>query len=306
MSKKLEFDIVDVFTAKAYAGNAAAVVIGADGQDAERLQAIAAEFRQSATVFVLASDSPDASVRFRCFTPTSEQRLCGHGMLAGVHTLLERGRFASMLTDPKISLPVQTAVGTLRLQCESAESLPSGRLLWLALPRPQFTSRSLNVGQLADWLGIDVESIDTALPIMETQDEDLLIFVRSYVALNEAQPQFTALGAWCARHRIRGVCLSTLNTLAPSIHVQSRFFAPAAGVNEDPVTGSVHGPLSAYLVAHELVPHSGGAAAVTGVQAEAGGRAGLIRAIVQQEVGVGFSVRIAGECHTTMRGTLLG
>jgi PhzF family phenazine biosynthesis protein len=99
--------------------------------------------------------------------------------------------------------------------------------------------------------------------------------------------------------------VATLNTLADSVHVQSRFFAPAVGVPEDPVTGSVHGPLAVYLVVNELIPMLRGTAAISCVQAEAGGRAGLVRAMVTQNPGEGYAVRIAGQCVTTMRGRLL-
>ena len=302
---ELEYNIVDTFTEKRYSGNPAAVVFRGDGLDDISLQTIASEFNLSAATFVLPSDTPEAAIRFRWFTPSTEIQMCGHATLAGVHALLDGGRFARLRDEPQATLVIQTAAGLLRVQVERLAPPNSQLLFWLDLPRPQLTSRSINIDKLTDILGMDPDALESALPVMETQDEDLIVFVASYSALLDARPHFTELGAWCARHRIRGICLATLNTLSPSAHVQSRFFAPAFGVNEDPVSGSVHGPLAAYLMAHELVPHDGRVAAVTCVQAEAGGRAGLIRALVTQERGEGFSVRIAGQCQTTMRGTLI-
>lgn len=305
MDTELDFTVVDVFTAKRYGGNPAAVLFGADGVVDDRLQAIAAEFHHSATTVVLPSDRPDAAIRFRWFTPAMEARMCGHAALAGVHALLERGRFASVLAQPGTTLAIQTAAGVLQVQVEPAPGRHDGLLIWLDLPRPQLTSRSVDTGKLADLLGIDLGAIDRGLPIMETQDDDLIVFVETFGAMADARPHFAELSAWCARHRLRGICVATLNTLTPSTHVQSRFFAPAGGVDEDPVTGSVHGPLAAYLVAHDLVPHAQGTAAVTCVQGEAGGRAGLVRVLVTRRPGEGYAVRIAGECRTTMRGKLL-
>ncbi len=303
MQAELEYTVVDAFTEQRYNGNPAAVVFGADGVDDRTLQAIASEFNASATTFVLPSETPEAAIRFRWFTPSTEAQMCGHAALAAVHALLEKGRFLGLLTQSGTSLGIQTVSGVLSVQ---AERMPNEDvLIWLQLPRPQLSSRSVNIEKLAEMLGIDTVALVRSLPVMETRDEDLLVFVDSFTALMDARPHFADLGAWCVRHRVRGICLATLNTLSPGTHVQSRFFAPASGVNEDPTTGSVHGPLAAYLMAHELVKHDGRTAAIPCLQCEAGGRAGLVRALVTQEPGVGFHVKIAGQCRTTMRGHLL-
>ncbi len=304
MHTELEFSLVDVFSATRYAGNPAAVVFGADSIDDKRLQAISREFNQSATTFVLSSDSPEASVRFRWFTPCTEVQMCGHGTIAGVHALLERGRFAALLKKAGMTLAIETAGGILRAQADPIPDSDGKFLIWMEMPRPKLTSRSLNIENLANLLGMDTDCFDDGLPIMETQDEDLIVFVKSYLSLIEARPHFSKLAVWCVRRRVRGICLATIETLSPSMHVQSRFFAPASGVNEESATGSVHGPLAAYLMVHELVPHDGKVAAITCVQVEAGGRSGLIRAMVKQEPGIGFSVKIAGQCETAMQGKL--
>ncbi|MCZ6652410.1 MAG: PhzF family phenazine biosynthesis protein, partial [Planctomycetota bacterium] len=89
-----------------------------------------------------------------------------------------------------------------------------------------------------------------------------------------------------------------------SIDVQSRFFAPAVGIDEDPVTGSVHGPLAAYLVGSGIVPTLRDMSALTCTQSHSSGRAGLIRVVVVCEAGAGYRVRIGGQCATVMKGKL--
>jgi PhzF family phenazine biosynthesis protein len=304
VARELEFSIVDAFAGRPYSGNPAAVVFDADGASDTQLQAIAAEFRQPATTFVLPPTSPQAAVRFRWFTPAAEVRLCGHGAIAGIHALLERGRFLSLLHHAGTVLTVETADAPLRVQVERLPVAGAELLVWLDLPRPQLTSRSVNIRGLLDLLGVEEGHLEVGLPVMETQDEDLLVFMKSFASLTDVRPHYTALAAWCVRHRIRGVCLATLETLSDDVQVQARFFAPASGVNEDPVSGAVMGPLAAYLVAQELVPCSGATAAVTCIQAESSGRAGLVRALVTRREGEGYSVRIAGTCQTTMRGRL--
>jgi PhzF family phenazine biosynthesis protein len=107
------------------------------------------------------------------------------------------------------------------------------------------------------------------------------------------------------RDGVRGLCLATVKTLTPSITVQSRFFAPTAGINEDPVTGSVHGPLAAYVVKHGLVPLHDGLAGLMCTQAKPGGRGGLVNALVQPQDNDVYAVRIGGRAVTAMRGTLI-
>ena len=103
---------------------------------------------------------------------------------------------------------------------------------------------------------------------------------------------------------LRGLSLATVNTLTPSIHVQSRFFAPTCGVDEDPVTGSVHGPLAAYLVGQGRVPIQDGLAGLSCVQGIPGGRTGLVHALVREDGVGGYRVRIAGRAVTVMTGAL--
>ena len=93
--------------------------------------------------------------------------------------------------------------------------------------------------------------------------------------------------------------------VSKTIAAQSRFFAPAIGVDEDPVTGSVHGPLGAYLVANELAPMAGQVAALNCLQGISGGRTGLVRVLITQRPGLGYTARIAGQCRTTIRGHVL-
>ncbi len=307
MAREYQYAVVDAFASEPLTGNPAAVVLDATGLDDDRMAAIAREFNLSETTFVLPSEVPEAAVRVRWFTPGDEVEMCGHATIGGVHALVESGRFTTLQDDPEAILPIQTAGGILRVRMErlaAGGSDGQAHLVWLELRPPRLTPRSLNLQKLTALLGIDAEALDASLPIMQSQDGDLLVFVRELGRLQTMTPDFGELGRFGRKQRIRGFCLATLDTLSPSIQVQSRFFAPQVGVNEDPVTGSVHGPLATYLVVNELVPMRDHTAAVSCVQSCPSGRAGLVRALVEQRPGEGFGVRIAGQCVTTMRGTL--
>ena len=296
--------VVDAFTNQRFAGNPAGVVFDAEGLDDGEMQAIAAEFNLSETTFILPPETSEASVRFRWFTPTVEVAMCGHATIAGAHALSESGRLPHEDQADSATVGIDTLSGTLTAFIESMPDGKSGRLIWLEMPKPKLAEYECAVGELSSVLGVPAEAFDLKLPIVRTQDNDLLVFVRDFMALNDARPDFARLLAMQTKARLRALCLATVKTLTPSVHVQSRVFAPAAGVNEDPVTGSVHGPLAAYLVTHGLVPLSDGVAGLTCTQAKAGGRAGCLHALVQQDEHGGCSVRIGGQAVTTMRGVL--
>ncbi|MCH9035089.1 MAG: PhzF family phenazine biosynthesis protein [Planctomycetes bacterium] len=297
--------VVDAFTHDRFSGNAAAVVLDSEGLDDETMQAIATEFNLSETTFVRPPNSESADFQFRWFTPTAEVRMCGHATIAGAHALLACGRIQQEGRE-SASFVVDSLSGPLGLHIDVLPGQPLKRMIWLDLPRPRWTTTTLDLDLLAGVLNLPADSFDATMPPVRTQDADLLVFVNHVAILNEAQPDFGRLKKIHEDTDIRGLCLATTRTLSPSIHVQSRFFAPAAGVDEDPVTGSVHGPLAAYLVRHEKVPLTDGLAGLQCAQARAGGRGGVVFALVQPQEDGQYEVRIGGKAVTTMVGKITG
>ncbi|MHC4696838.1 MAG: PhzF family phenazine biosynthesis protein [Planctomycetota bacterium] len=314
--------VVDAFTSERYMGNAAAVVLDADGLNDAEMQSIAAEFNLSETTFVLRPETDGALVRFRWFTPATEVGMCGHATIGGVHALLEARRLSiadcglSILTQSPIPNPqstidnrqsairIDTLSGTLTAFVEDLPGGDAGRMIWLDMPTPVLVNYPLSETDLSRVLNLPVDAFESSLPTVKTQDGDALVFVKDVLSLNDARPDFARLMEFQRRRGVRGLCLATTGTLAEAIHVQSRFFAPAVGVDEDPVTGSVHGPLAAYLFRRGLAPMEDRMGALRCTQA-AGGRAGLVYALVQWEDDDSLSVRIGGQAVTAMRGTLL-
>ncbi len=302
---QLSYFIVDAFTAERYSGNPAAVVLGADELSDDQLAAVAREFNLSETSFVLNSTTPGAAIAIRWFTPAIEVDLCGHATLAAVHALIESGRFTSLPEDKGTILPIQTKSGILTTRCERlGKNDAEAFLVWLDLPTPQLKKKQCAPKIWGQMLGVPPDQFDPDMPAMQTQDDDVLVFLKSLQPLLAARPDFKELAKFSRQQRVRGWCLATTNTLTPSINVQSRFFAPAVGVDEDSVTGSVHGPLAVYLVSSGLVPDFRNMAALSCTQSHSSGRAGLVRAVVSRQEGTGYAVRIGGQCATVMQGNL--
>ena len=312
-----QYYVIDAFTSQRYAGNAAAIVLDAEGLSDREMQLVAAEFNLSETTFVLPPQSHDASVRFRWFTPTTEVAMCGHATIGGVQALVESGRLRCEGVEGSTPIQIDTLSGTL---AAFVETLPAGasltgddadaggetqRMIWLDMPTPVLSELGVPGAELASVLNVPSDDFDSSLPPARTQDHDALVFVKDVLTLNDAKPDFAKLMNLQMRKGLRGLCLATTKTLTPSIHVQSRFFAPAAGIDEDPVTGSVHGPLAAYLITRGLVPSEDGTSGMRCVQGKAGGRAGLVFALGKIESDGSCSVRIGGQAVTAMQGTLV-
>jgi PhzF family phenazine biosynthesis protein len=258
------------------------------------MRKIAAEFNLSETTFV--TRGAEDGLRFRWFTPSVEVDMCGHATIAGVHALAE----AERLSDGEVL--IETRCGQLSARVE--EFPAGGRIIWLALRPPKLQPIALDGPGLMNLLGVSADCVDRELPAAQTQDGDLLFFVRDVMTVNSARPDFARLAEWMRRHRLRGLSLATVRTLAPSIAVQSRFFAPAVGIDEDPVTGSVHGPLTVYLADRGVLPQRDGLAGMMAVQGKAGGRAGVVYGLAEKRDGI-WAAKIGGQAVTVMRGTLL-
>jgi trans-2,3-dihydro-3-hydroxyanthranilate isomerase len=297
------FAIIDAFTAEPFAGNRAGVVLDADELSDEQMQTIAAELNCSETAFVL-RPSGQAAVRIRWFTPAVEVDLCGHATLAAVYALMRAGRFTHLLKPPGSILPIETRSGVLsvRTQRSDEEGLPT--LIWLDLPDPRLRTKAINVLVLSRLLGIDSGDIDSRHPICQSSADDLIVMIKELSCLLGMQPRFAELGEFCRQNGLRAACVTTTNTLSKAVVAHSRFFAPAVGIDEDPVTGSVHGALGVYLVEQKLVPIVDGKAVMLCAQGAAGGRAGNVYVVVDQDKSGAMRVRIGGACAHTVSGTL--
>lgn len=307
-----DYYVIDAFTAAPFNGNPAAVVPDAEGLTDEQMQAIAAEFNLSETTFVLPAQEPRRAadgalaLRFRWFTPTAEVTMCGHATVAGLQALLESGRIPEPndLTDVK-TVRIETLGGVLTGFVERMPGSEGGHMIWLELVQPTLTSFGKPAESLAGVLDAGADMFDAALPPATTQDNDLLVFVKDFMTLTALRPDFRRLASWLSERSLRGLCVATVRTVTPSVHVQSRFFVPNLGIDEDPVTGSVHGPLAVYVADHGLTPTHRGIAALTCLQGKPAGRVGQIHALTGKDESGDSWVRIGGQAVVTMRGQLV-
>ncbi len=257
---------VDAFADAPFRGNPAAVCILPGPRDEAWMADVAREMNLSETAFLVRRD--DGSYDLRWFTPAVEVRLCGHATLAGAHVLWERGL-----------LPLaETARFHTRSGLLTAARSPEG-LIELDFPARPSTPMATPEG-LAEALGVAVIQVRGSA-------DDELVEVATEAEVRGLRPSFAKL----ASVPVRGIMVTARSEKAPFDFV-SRFFAPAVGIDEDPVTGSAHCCLAPFW-AERL-----GKTRMLGYQASARG------GVVEVEV-VGERVKLRGRGITVLVGELL-
>jgi PhzF family phenazine biosynthesis protein len=209
---------VDAFADRPFTGNPAAVLPLEEWLPDEILQAIAMENNLSETAFTIPAADGETDYELRWFTPTVEVVLCGHATLASGHVLIgdrDRVRFSTRRAGP---LEVARDGDSYEM------SLPAYP------PRPKPLPRVLAA------LGIE-----TAQTLWHSGRYALIVLEREAEIL-ALDPDFRALAA-------EGDILTIVTAPGASTDVTSRVFAPAAGIDEDPVTGSAHSVLTPYWAA---------------------------------------------------------
>jgi PhzF family phenazine biosynthesis protein len=206
---------VDAFTGHLFAGNPAAVVFCESGLTPEIMQSIALENNLSDTAFVV-PNGKDYQIRW--FTPSVDVDLCGHATLASAHVLFNHLGYS---TD---TISFSSKSGPLYVRKE-------GEILYLNFPADSI--QAVGSSQLLiDGLG------EIPIEIYKGRDDYLAVFDNEDT-ISSLNPDMTLLSKVPAR----GVIIT-----APGNNVDfvSRFFAPQAGIPEDPVTGSAHTTLVPY------------------------------------------------------------
>lgn len=258
--------VVDAFASEPFTGNPAGVCLLDQPRDAGWLQSIAAEMNHAETAFVLWQG---AAWSLRWFTPKLEVDLCGHATLASAHVLWESGRLG-------LEHPAHFDTRSGRLTC-----VRRGAWIEMDFPAEPPIDDADALAELAAALGVQGNVIGGKRNRM-----DYLVEVGDEPTLRGIAPDFGRL----ARLPVRGVIV-TARAQDARFDFVSRFFAPAVGVNEDPVTGSAHcclGPYwSAKLRRTEMVGY------------QASTRGGTVRVSV-----CGDRVKLAGQAVSVLHGQL--
>jgi len=255
---------VDAFTETPFRGNPAGVCLLDGPRDEAWMQSVAAEMNLSETAFL---ERRGDSFQIRWFTPKVEVALCGHATLASAHVLFEEG--------------IVAAESPVSFQSRSGPLFAARRngLIELDFPARLEQSAPAPPG-LAEALGAEPKYLGRNV-------DDYLVLVEDEEAVRRLRPDFAAL----AKVSARGVIV-TAPASSAGFDFVSRFFAPAVGIDEDPVTGSAHCCLAPFWKARL------GKESLVGYQASA--RGGVVRVRVADD-----RVFLGGTAVLVFRGELL-
>ncbi len=208
----------DAFTDKLFGGNPAAVMPLQQWLPDELMQQIALENNLSETVYFVPSANGQADYDIRWFTPGIEVNLCGHATLASAFILFTQLGFGK----EKIVFHSKSGLLTITQQADRyLMDFPSWK------PKPATVYPSM----LSDALGgAAIESVH--------QYRDWLVVLKDEAAVQACRPDFSIM-----QHITEKIIITAAGGEADFV---SRFFAPTAGINEDPVTGSAHSQLIPY------------------------------------------------------------
>ena len=209
----LPYWIVDAFTDRLFTGNPAAIVLPDAFPGDAVMQSIAAENNLSETAFAVPEGD---GYRLRWFTPTVEVDLCGHATLATAFILAHLGR-----------------EGPFRFQTRSGmlSAVVSGELVTLDFPARQFARIEAPAG-LSEALGAE--------PVEVLQSADVVAVLRDAETVAALRPDLAKVKG------LPGGAVIVTARGGEGVDITSRYFAPAYGIDEDPVTGSLHTQVVPY------------------------------------------------------------
>jgi trans-2,3-dihydro-3-hydroxyanthranilate isomerase len=278
------YTIADVFTDVPLQGNPVAVFTDASGLDTDVMQRAARELNLSETVFLLRSEHPEAHLRARIFTPSTELPFAGHPVL-GTAFVVGRSMGSSVVR-------LQTGAGVVPVTLTRTDGGPP---VYGEMDQPIPTLEPFEaVDELIAALGAAPNH--GALPIAAYRNGPVHVYVEfpsgdAVAALKPDLGALEALGAY------------GINCFAGAgRRYKTRMFGPALGVAEDPATGSAAGPLAVHLARHGRIEFG------TEIEIEQGveiGRRSILRARATGDLEHIERVVVGGSAVIVARGEYL-
>lgn len=284
----IAFQQVDVFTAVPFSGNPVAVVLDAGSLSSAQMQAIARWTNLSETTFVLPATDARADYALRIFTPVGELPFAGHPTIGTAHALLQSGRIEAR--DGR--LVQDCGAGLIAL---SVEDDVHGR--WIFFTAPETTLVPLDDAATRSLDGVlGASRVTAATPVLvDIGPRWIVRELADAQAVLDLQPDFHAMRLHDRQAGNSGVVVFGFRD-GPTGGIETRAFAPAHGVDEDPVCGSGNAAVAALLRARQPdVPCT----TLHVRQGRAIGRDGYLRLRIGPD-----GVQVGGQAVSCIEGTL--
>lgn len=297
------YAIVDVFTQIPFQGNPLAVVLDGEGLTAGAMQAIAAEFNLSETVFVLAPEDPANTASIRIFTPSVELPFAGHPTV-GTAVFLAKRAMSAVEQPTDMAVALEEKVGLVR----AGVVVQPGRLghATFMLPElPEEVASTISRAHIGAALGLDEDDIgfDDYKPAIYSAGVPFsLVPVGSLDALKRMKPN---PAAWERAFEVAGrdnAFVYARGGVSEGAVFHARMFWPKAGISEDPATGSAIAAFAGAIMDFEKL--ADGCHSFLIEQGYEMGRASNIMLEIDVEGGELFAARIGGSAVIVAEGTL--
>lgn len=295
MKKRITYQI-DSFTKEKFKGNPAGVVVNADGLTDYQMQQLARELNNSETAFLFPADSKDCDGVIRYFTPNTEVPICGHATIAAMYAKAIEEKLDSCV------LRFKTKIGVLPFEIikenDDYQILMTQGNFELS---PAFNEDISN--RMITALGLEESDRDEKCPIQiaSTGHSKVMIGIKSRTKLNSLSPNYADLAILSKEIDCNGYFVFTFDSDDKDILTYGRMFAPAIGINEDPVTGNANGPLGGYLVQNKIAAFKNNEFTFNGRQGERIDRLGLIAVNVRIEDDKPALIQIKGDAIVVFR-----
>ena len=287
MTPTRTFAQVDVFSAAPYRGNPVAVILDADGLDAEQMARIANWTNLSETTFVLTPTDPGADYRLRIFTPSGELPFAGHPTLGSAAAWLDAG--GSPRHSDRVVQECGAGLVDIRRGGRTSASAEAGESLAFAAPERLRTGELDEVFLARIVAALGIEPAD----VVDHQWVDngpgwAALRLRSAEQVLGLEPDFSSVPE--AKIGVLGA-----HPEGSEHEYEIRAFAPGAGIPEDPVTGSLNASVAQWLIGAGRAPNS-----YTLTQGTALGRSGVVSISAEDD-----EVWVGGATTVCFRGTAL-
>ena len=295
------FLTADVFADRPFGGNPLAVLPDGRGLGDTQMQAIAKEFNLSETVFVLPPSDPAHTRRLRIFTPEIEMPFAGHPTVGAAYVLAEIGEIP--LAGAETSIVFEEGVGSVPVTIRAEAGRPVSCELSTAV-MPTFGPPPPSAADVAAILSLERGDIIDQPPIhaVSCGVPYLFVVVAGIDAVRRAHLRRDAWDALLANSWAPSVFVFSFETDSSDADVHARMFAPGAGVEEDPATGSAAAALAGYLGADD--PLQDGTLRWVVEQGYEMGRPSRLEVEADKQDGAITAVRVAGCSVMVSQGTI--
>ena len=299
MSRVYHLYQVDAFTREKFSGNPAGVITNADGLSVDEMQKIARELNNSETAFVFTSKTAEYEVEVRFFTPTREVPICGHATIAAHFSRAVEKKLESTRVFHKTGVGI-LPVDILKENDDYRIVMTQGPIEFGPTLEGEILTRLITA------LNISRDDLRPGCPIqiVSTGHSKVMVPIKKTDHLHRLVPNMDLLTKLSQSINCNGFYIFTLAPSDPETLVHGRMFAPAIGINEDPVTGNANGPLGAYLVHHQLVEHNKALFTFQAIQGEAIKRPGTITVEVTISGREPTEVKISGQAVIAFKSEL--